>query len=95
MGWTEVPGGGQTTDAPAAVLFEDRIWVFVRAGDGSVWANNRGDEADWQGWEQIGPAGTLLSAPAAVVKGGGLYLFGRGPGDTIQMLSRGEWQGWS
>src|SRR5689334_17934457 len=75
MSWADVPGGGQTVDAPAAALFEDRIWVFVRAADGSVWANHRGDEADWPGWEQISPPGTLASAPTAVVKGGGLYLF--------------------
>jgi hypothetical protein len=42
MAWTVIPGGGQTADAPAAVLFEGRIWVVVRAADGSVWANNRG-----------------------------------------------------
>jgi hypothetical protein len=95
MAWTAIPGGGQTADAPAAVLFEGRVWVFVRAADGSVWANNRGDAEDWEGWEPIGPAGTLVSAPVAVVKGGGLYLFGRGPDDSIQMLSRGEHEGWS
>jgi hypothetical protein len=90
-----MPGGGQTVDAPAAVLFEDRIWVFVRAADGSVWANNAGDEMDWEGWEQIGPAGTLASGPAAVVKGGGLYLFGRGPDSSVRMLARGEYEGWT
>ncbi len=95
MGWQELPGGGRTADAPAAVEFEQRIWVFVRAADGSVWATNGGDDDDWEAWEQIGPPGTLLSAPAAVVRGGGLHVLGRGPDDAIVILSRGEYEGWS
>lgn len=95
MGWQELPGGGKTADAPAAVEFEDRIWVFVRADDGSVWANNSGDDDVWEGWEQIGAPGTLVSAPAAVARGGGLHLFGRAPDGSICVLSRGEYEGWS
>jgi hypothetical protein len=87
--------GGRTADAPAAVLFQNRIWVFVRVSDGGVWANNRGDEADWEGWEQLGPPGTLASAPTAVVKGGGLYLGGRGPDDSVPMRSRSAFEGWA
>lgn len=94
MEWGQLPGGGQTADAPAAVVFEDRIWVIVRAADGSVWANNGGDDGEWEGWEQIGPTGTLASAPAAAVKGGGLYIFGQGADDSIRTLSRGEYEGW-
>jgi hypothetical protein len=94
MTWQTVPNG-ETADAPASVLFEDRIWLFVRGWDGSVWATNCGDDGDWEGWEQIGPPETLASAPTAVVKGGGLYLFGRGPDNTVRMLSRGEFESWS
>ena len=95
MGWIELPGGGQTADAPTAVVFEDRIWLFVRADDGSVWANSGDDDGAWESWEQIGPAGTLASAPSAVAKGGGLYIFGRAPDGSIRTLSRGEYEGWS
>jgi hypothetical protein len=95
MAWTELPGDGRTTDAPTAVAFAGRVWVFVRAEDGSVWANNGDDAGAWAGWEQIGPAGTLYSAPAAVVSGSRLLLFGRGPNDGVFALSRDESEGWS
>src|SRR5688572_17929118 len=38
-GWSPVPGGGATPDAPATIVYEDVKYVFVRGTDDGIWQN--------------------------------------------------------
>jgi hypothetical protein len=80
-GWSAVPGGGRTIDAPAAVEFEGDLYLFVRGiGDGLHF--NRFD-GSWSGWSEVPGGGRTPSAPAVTVFEGDLYLFVRGTDDGL------------
>ncbi len=68
-GWHELPGGGLTSDAPAAVTYQGRPDVFVRGMDDGLWENWRDEQGQWSGWVRHDDSGgvRLASAPSVIV----------------------------
>ena len=81
-GWSEVPGGGLTRDAPAAVAYGDRLYLIVRGTNDHIFVN-RLDGTTWTGWSEVPGGGLTLSGPAAAVYRDRLYLIVRGTNDHI------------
>jgi hypothetical protein len=70
-GWTEVPGGGITTDGPAATGF-GYSYVYVRGVGGGIFINTHAaDTGGWSGWTELPGAGFSTAAPA--VAAGHIY----------------------
>jgi hypothetical protein len=80
-GWSEVPGAGQTTDAPSAVKFGRNHYLFVRGTDDLIYRNVLTADG-WSGWAEV-PGGATHSAPAASVYHGALRLYVRGTDNLI------------
>jgi hypothetical protein len=80
-GWSEVPGGGLTTDAPAAVNYHHKHYVFVRGTDDHIYVNRY--DGSWTGWSEVPGGGLSLSAPAAAVYRDTLRLYVRGTDSRI------------
>ena len=81
-GWSEVPGAGQTTDAPSAVKYSGKHYLFVRGTDNLIYRNVL-TSAGWSGWSEVPGGGSTTSAPAASVYRGALRLYVRGTNDLI------------
>jgi hypothetical protein len=70
-GWTEVPGGGITTDGPAATGF-GYSYVYVRGVGGGIFENiHAADTGAWSGWTELPGNGFSTAAPA--VAAGHIY----------------------
>jgi hypothetical protein len=93
--WAEIPGGGATPDAPAATVFNNTLYLFVRGTDNKIYLNRLG--SSWSGWSEVPGAGATPAAPAATVFSGKLYLFVPGTDDRIyqNQLNNTSWSGWS
>lgn len=91
-GWsgtfTTIPGV-KTKDAPAAVVFGGKVWLFVRGTDNQVHLT-RWRTSSWGPWATVPGAKTTLSAPAVVVYNNQLNLIIRASDDT---LLRNRWNG--
>jgi hypothetical protein len=82
--WTEVPGGGNTDCAPAAVVFKNRLYLFVVGVDFGIYVNQF-DGDIWTGWEVLpGNGRTSVSISAMTYSppdgepDSALYLIARG-----------------
>ncbi|MGH9037602.1 MAG: hypothetical protein ACRD0O_17735, partial [Acidimicrobiia bacterium] len=51
-GYGEVPGGGQTDVAPAAVRFDDKLHLFARGLDDRIYVNVQ-DGDGWSGYGEV------------------------------------------
>ena len=80
-GWSAVPGGGRTFDAPAAIQFDGDLYLFVRGTDDGLHFNRF--DGEWSGWSEVPGGGRTLSAPSVTVFDGDLYLFVRGTDDGV------------
>lgn len=82
--WTSL--GGTLADAPTAASLGDRVYVFVRGADNSLYTRWTPDGGKtFSPWQNLG--GSLTAAPAATSFGGQLYVFVRG-GDNGLYLTR-------
>ena len=81
-GWSEVPGNGFTKDAPEAISYHGRHYLFVRGTDDRIYLNRLTGNG-WSGWSEVPGGGFTLSAPAASVYRGVLRLYVRGTDDRI------------
>lgn len=103
QGWIEVPGGGRTLDAPAAVTTPAGLVLVVRGTDHLVHYNFRNNSGAWRGWAPVCNSGcmTTYSAPAITYNSywKGPEVFARGPGDKIYHSlspnSPTNWGGWT
>jgi hypothetical protein len=77
-----VPGAGQTTDAPSAVKFDGKHYLFVRGTDDRIYRNVL-TSAGWSGWSEVPGGGATTAAPAASVYRGALRLYVRGTDNLI------------
>ncbi|MBP2472439.1 alpha-galactosidase [Crossiella equi] len=81
--WTNL--GGVVSGSPTLVSTQDRIYLFARAGDYTLWQVNRTDGA-WGGWFKRGEfpsnaiVGTVGAAPGA---DGSAWLVTRGPDNRV------------
>ena len=82
-GWSEVPGSGLTTDAPAAVNYHHKHFLFVRGTDDHIYVNRY--DGTWTGWSEVPGNGLTLSAPAAAVYRDTLRLYVRGTDSRIYL----------
>lgn len=81
-GWNKV-GDGQTEVAPAAVAFNNKLYLFVKAtGDNAkkIYMNSSADGDTWAGWTEVpakagGQTGRTDGAPAAAVFDNKLHVF--------------------
>jgi hypothetical protein len=88
-GWTEVPGGGITTNGPAATGF-GYSYVYVRGVGGGIFQNTHAaDTGNWSGWVELPGAGYSTAAPGVAaghtynlvaIRGLGSGLFQTRPG---------------
>jgi hypothetical protein len=77
-GWGELPGGGRTVDAPAAVALETGlVMVFVRGTDDRIYHNTL-NNGSWGGWQVMANAPMTNAAPAVTYKAGFVYIALRG-----------------
>ncbi|GGX89627.1 hypothetical protein GJV26_25675 [Massilia dura] len=91
QGWTQVPGGGRTIDAPGATGAVD---VFVRGTDNRVHHNHFFQADHWSGWQPLDGL-TAHSAPATASLNGSVYVFARGADNLIHFnRNAGHWEGW-
>lgn len=66
----------QTTEAVAAAVFLNRLYVIVTpSASGQIQMSSTADMNIWTSWVDV-PSGGLLSGPAAATLGGTLFLFG-------------------
>jgi len=78
-GWKALPGVSQTPNAPAAVVFDNRIWLFVRSSAGEIFRNRF--KESWSGWAEVPGDKMSPSSPAPTAMGKRLWLFVRGMDD--------------
>src|SRR6478735_740974 len=64
-GWSQVPGGGATPDAPGATTYQGRLYVFVRGTDNKIYLNRLTGSSAWTGWSEVPGGGFTPSGPAA------------------------------
>ena len=64
-GWSQVPGGGATPDAPGATTYQGRLYVFVRGSDNKIYLNRLTGLGSWTGWGEVPGAGQTPSAPGS------------------------------
>ena len=96
-GWSQVPGGGATPDAPGATTYQGRLYVFVRGTDNRIYLNRLTGSSAWTGWSEVPGGGFTPSGPAATSYAGQLYLFVRGLDSKIylnRLTGLGSWTGW-
>ncbi len=95
-GWQEVPGGGSTPLADAAVVFNSRIYLFGIGNDNRHYVNSF-DGASWTGWGQVFGGGSTPLPDTAVVFHDRLYLFGIGNdhADYVNVFDGASWTGWA
>src|SRR5207248_5144326 len=93
-GWTEVPGNGFTSSAPAAV--QGGNYIFVRGTDDRIYLNRRTGSSSWTGWGELPGDGRAWSGPAAVLTGNAYYVFVRGTDSHVyfNFYSGSSWSGW-
>lgn len=94
-GWTEVPGGGASTDGPAATTYLGSEYVFARGIDSRVEVNKL-TGTGWTGWSPLPGADPTQGRPAAVEYNGLLRLFAQGLNNRIYTRSfdGASWSGW-
>jgi TPP-dependent pyruvate/acetoin dehydrogenase alpha subunit len=80
-GWSEVFGGGLTSDAPAAVNYHHKHFLFVRGTDDHIYVNRF--DGSWTGWSEVPGGGLTLSAPEAAVYRDTLRLYVQGTDSRI------------
>jgi hypothetical protein len=80
-GWDEVKGDGRTTDAPAATVYDGKLYVIVRGDQDRIYYNYF--DGNWSGWSEAGGDGQTPSAPAATVYNGKLYVIVHGDQNRI------------
>ncbi len=80
-GWSAVLGGGTTELSDAAVVFQNRLYLFsIGINDQQHYVNTY-DGQNWSGWSAVPGGGTTGLSDAAVVFQNRLYLFGIGIND--------------
>ncbi|HXJ39193.1 MAG TPA: Ca2+-dependent phosphoinositide-specific phospholipase C [Bryobacteraceae bacterium] len=96
--WREVPGGGSTLVADAAVVYQGKLCLFgVGTSDHRHYLNIF-DGATWAGWTAIPDTGTTRLPDATAVFQGKLYLFAIGTvdhGQYFNVLDGAAWSGWT
>ena len=100
-GWSEVPGGGTTYDAPsAAIAGLNDMYVYVRGTNDRVYLNRWTSRSRWPGWSEV-PGDRLtysaLGANSAMPASG---VYRRGTDDRIYSNTATNadattWTGWS
>jgi hypothetical protein len=100
LGWTQVPGGGSTIDAPGAggvgAPAFDR-YVAVRGTFNGIHINHfRFVTGGWSGWSEIPGGGRTLSGPAVETQPNRAIVVVRGTNDGVYMniLNGSTWTGW-
>ncbi|MDT7783417.1 MAG: hypothetical protein QOF58_1836 [Pseudonocardiales bacterium] len=81
--WTSL--GGVISGSPTMVEYQDRIYLFARAGDYTLWQVNRSDGA-WGGWFKRGefPSNSLVGAVGATAgPDGSAWTVVRGPDNKV------------
>jgi hypothetical protein len=81
--WAPLTGGGMTTDAPSAVLFQGSVYLFVRGLDGQLWGEI--DEPGQNSWVALG--GWLASGPSATVQTNQIKVAVTGGDNAVWMLT--------
>ena len=86
MGWTSdpVPGTGIAYSAPAATIFDGKLWVFVEGPNNSLdlYWQTLGSTV-WSSAVAIAGTGTTFTAPAVTTTAGGLNVATEGPSNTL------------
>ena len=87
----ELPGGGRTNDAPAAVgLADGSVKVFVRTLDDTLYQNRRDWYThEWSGWYPVPGAPAIASNPGVAYYGDRLWVVVRDHGGRIFMAHQG------
>jgi surface antigen len=85
--------GANTLARPAAIAFNNALNVFIRGGDGNIYAQYW-DGARWSGYTSIG--GGMAGDPALIVNNNALSVFARGnDGQIYTKANNGSgWNGW-
>jgi hypothetical protein len=102
-GWTEIPGGGQSSEGPAATFYSGKLYVFVHGYYQNNIADNRiycnvFDGKNWSGWTEVKGNGQGYGSPAVAAGGDGkLYVVVRGVEDGIyyNVFDGKYWSGWA
>jgi hypothetical protein len=107
-GWAELPWGGRTESAPAAVspCYQqdcpndlDGLWVAVRSLGNGVMMSHRDWFSRWTNWQEISGSARTNVPPDLVRYGNWMYVFvraldGRIIFNRIQEANQG-WAGWT
>jgi hypothetical protein len=104
--YASAPPAVQTTEAVAAAVFLNRLYVIVTAsGSGQIQMTSTADVTIWTPWTDVPSPGGPRSALAAATLGGKLFLFGvfttvnvrKEKGDYVMWNSTADgvtWTGW-
>ena len=94
-GWSQVPGGELTPDAPGPITYGDFLYLFARGTDQTI-RINRYDGSRWRGWREVPGKVLTESGPGAVVYRKSLYVVVRGTDDGIWVnrYNGSRWRGW-
>src|SRR5438067_5953218 len=95
-GWSQIPGGGTTPDAPSSVTFGGKQRLFIRGQDNGIYVNIF-DGSTWSGFNQVPGGAKTPSGPSAVEFNSKLYLFVRGLDDSVwdNVFDGATWCGWN
>jgi hypothetical protein len=64
-GWTELPGGGRTSEAPALAVFNNRLVAVIRGEDNRIYINSADSNLNWNSqWQVIPGDGRTGAAPS-------------------------------
>ncbi|MEJ5299415.1 MAG: C1 family peptidase [Thermodesulforhabdaceae bacterium] len=81
--WATVPGSN-TLDSPAAIVYDDRLWVFDLGSDHKIYFKQMDSSGAWGGWYYFTQMQTT-HIPSATVFQNQLWVFAKG--DTTTPLS--------
>jgi hypothetical protein len=90
--WTDL-ATANVASRPEAIVFQNRVYVFVRGLDAGTHYNVWNGTA-WSGWNSL--QGSSDAAPAVAVLGGNLFVFVRGPGEALftRRFDGSAWTDW-
>ena len=90
--------GGSTSEAPASIVFRNRLYLFARGNATDViWYNSMNTNGTWAGWQQVPGSHTIVASPAVAVMNDKLVLYQVHSNGYIylsQMSADGSWTGW-
>ena len=97
-GWTQLPGKVLPSGTPAAVVFQNNLYLFANMNTPSKSFEymSMSDNGTWSGWQTVPYSGTTHS-PAAVVYDGQLDIFETnesGQPAFAALNGAGQWNGW-